>query len=125
MAKVAAQIWKCTKLSIDRLDDEESGAVTFSVSGPLTARDMYCSLSPDGFQKLFEPPLGSREPQIHHLDLSQVPYMDSSGIEMLTSHYLRCQSKGVQVIVSGANSRILALVRIANLEGLLQPHPAV
>lgn len=125
MAKIGAQIWKCTSLSIERLDDEESGAVTFSVTGPLTARDMYCSLSPDAFRGLFESPLGSREPLVHHIDLSQVPYMDSSGLDMLRSLSLRYQKKGARVVVSGANPQVLELFRISQLEGLLVPSSAV
>ena len=125
MARIAAQIWKCTRLSIERVEDEESRTVTFSVSGPLTARDMYCSLSPDAFQKLFDSPLGFRGPQIHYLDLSQVPYMDASGINMLETHSHQCRTKGIRVIVSGANSRIRELFRISKLEDLLQPHPAL
>ena len=125
MAKIAAQIWKCTRLSIERVEDEESRTVTFSVSGPLTARDMYCSLSPAAFQKLFESPLGSGETQVHHLDLGQVPYMDSSGLAMLVSHYVRCRNKGIQVVVSGVSPRVLELFRTSNLEGLFQPRPAV
>ena len=123
MARIAAQIWKCTSLSIERLDDEESGIVTFSVTGPLTARDMYCSLSPDAFRRLFESPVGSHEPRVHHLDLSQVPYMDSSGLNMLLSHSLRCQERGVRVMVRGANSRILEQLRISSLEDLIELPP--
>jgi anti-anti-sigma factor len=125
MSKIAAQIWKCTNLSIERLDDDETGAVTFSVTGPLTARDMYCSLSPEAFRRLFEDPVGSLDPQTHNLDLSQVPYMDSSGLDMLRSHSLRCQKKGVRVIVSGANPRILEQFRASKLEDLIHPSPAV
>lgn len=125
MAKTAAQIWKCTKLSIERLDDEESGAVTFSLFGPLTARDMYCTLSPVAFQKLFETPTGAREPQVHHLDLSQVPYMDSSGIDMLMTHSHQCWTKGIRMTVSGTSPQVLELIRNSKLGDLFQPHPAL
>lgn len=124
MAKIGAQIWKCTNLSIERLDDEESGAVTFSVTGPLTARDMFCSLSPDAFRNLFESSHGGREPLVHHIELSHVPYMDSSGLDMLRSLRLRCQKKGVRVLISGANPRVVELFRNSNLEDILDPSSA-
>ena len=124
MAEIAAQIWKSTGLSIERLDDEESRAVTFTMSGPLTARDMYCTLSPDAFYRLMESPLDSGEPRIQHINLSQVPYMDSSGLGMLVTHYVRCRNKGIQVTVTDVSPRVLELFRLSKVEALFQPYSA-
>lgn len=125
MAKIAAQIWQSSSFTIERLEDEESGAVCFHLSGPFTARDMYGSISPDAFHKIFESPLGGGEPQIHRIDLTEVPYMDSSGLGMLVTHYVRCRGKGIRVTVDGISPRVLELFRIAKVAELLLPHHAV
>ena len=119
MVTIAAQTWTCTGFSIERVEDQESRTVTFNMSGPWTARNMYRSLSPVAFQKLFESPLGSGETQVHYFNLDQVPYMDSSGLGMLVSHYVRCRSKGIAVVVDGASPRVLELLRISHVENIL------
>jgi len=120
MRNISAQIWISSRLTIERREDEESRALSFNLSGPFTARDMYFAISPDTFHKIFESPLGSGDPQIQHIDLSGVPYMDSSALDMLVSHYFRCRSRGIRVVVSSVSSRVLERFRTSNFEYLFQ-----
>ena len=119
------QMWKSSNFTIERRDSEASGRVDFFLSGPFTARDMYSSMSPEAFDNTFDSPLGSKEPRIHRIDLTQVPYMDSRGLGVLVRLYARCQAKGIQLIVTGVSPRVLELFRIAKVEELLRPAPAV
>ncbi len=83
MAQAAAQMWKSSSFTIERHESEESGNIDFRVSGPFTARDMYGSISPEAFDSLFDSPPGGKEPRIHLVDLTEVPYMDSAGLGVL------------------------------------------
>ena len=112
MATAETQIWKSARLTIERGDSEEQGTV-FRFYGPFTGRDMYNSLSPDEFRSIFESDPGKEQPASHVFDLREVPYMDSTGLGMLASHYVRCQSKGIQLSIVGVNPRF------RNCSGLL------
>jgi hypothetical protein len=93
MATIETQIWKSARLMIERGENETLGMV-FRLSGPFTGRDMYNSLSPDAFRNIFEAAPGKAHPPAQVFDLTEVPYMDSTGLGMVVSHYVRCQSNG-------------------------------
>ena len=90
MPTIEPQIWKSARLTIERSKSEKQDTV-FRFSGPLTTRDMYSSLSPAEFRNIFEPIPGDEPPHVQIFDLNGVPYMDSTGLGMLASHYTRCQ----------------------------------
>jgi hypothetical protein len=75
MASIETQIWKSARLTIERGESETHGTV-FRLSGPLTGRDMYNSLSPDAFRNIFESPADGAQAPAHVFDLTEVPYMD-------------------------------------------------
>ena len=118
MPAIEAQIWKSSKFTIERAESETHGTV-FRFSGPFTARDMYNSLSPDAFRNIFESAPGDEQPPAHVLDLTEVPYMDSMGLGMLASHYVRCQSKGIRLSITGVSPRVQELLRITRMENVL------
>jgi anti-anti-sigma factor len=97
---------------------EEQGTV-FRFSGPFTGRDMYNSLSPDAFRSIFESAPGKEQPLTHVFDLREVPYMDSTGLGMLASHYVRCQSKGIRLRIVGVNPRVQELFRLTGMVSVL------
>ena len=117
MTTIAAQRWNGSKFTVERLEGE-SGTIRFRFVGPFTARDMYSSLSPHTLQNIFDASPGNDEPRIHHLDLTEVPYMDSMGLGILIRHYVHCQAKGIRLMVIGAGPRVLSLFQIANVEKL-------
>src|SRR5271163_4713386 len=107
MATIQAQIWKGSAFTIERKQGKAPGTVIFRFCGPFTARDMYGSLAPADLQKLFEfestPGKGAQgeEPPtvniatVHIFDLTDVPYMDSTGLGTIMHHYVRSRTKGV------------------------------
>jgi anti-anti-sigma factor len=118
MAATETQIWKSARLTIERSESETHGMV-FRLSGPFTAWDIYNSLSPDKVRNIFEPAPGAEQPHAHTFDLTEVPYMDSIGMGMLTSHYVRCQKNGIQLTITGLSPRVREVFRITKLDTVL------
>ncbi len=118
MPAIEAQIWKGSSFCIDRLQGKTPRTVIFRFTGPFTARDMYGSVAPSAFHNIFECELtpGDDAPLTNVFDLSGVPYMDSAGLGVLVSHYVRCHGKGVRLIAAGANSRVLELFRMTKVD---------
>src|ERR1700749_5063780 len=52
------------------------------------------------------------------LDLTEVPYIDSSGLGSLVSAYISRQKSGRRVALSGVNERIFRLFEITKTESL-------
>ena len=109
-----AQVWKSSKFTIERCEGKTSGTVIFRLEGPFTARDMYGSLSPAALRNTFESE-DSAKHELHILDLTEVPYIDSAGLGLI-SHYVRCQSRGVRLVVAGAGSRVLQLLQMTHVD---------
>ena len=116
-----AQIWKSSPFSIERKEGKAPGTVIFRLCGPFTARDMYGSLTPLDLQNMldFQSTPSEELPALNILDLTEVPYMDSTGLGMIVKHYVRCQGKGIRVIAAGANGRILELFRLTKMDGVI------
>ena len=112
-----AQVWKSSKFAIERSQGKTPGTVIFRLSGPFTARDMYGSLSPNELRNTFESEEGDAPHALHILDLTEVPYMDSAGLGMLVSHYVRCQDRGVRLVAAGVSARVLQLFEMTKVDG--------
>ena len=116
-----AQVWKSSKFTIERSQGRTPGTVIFRLSGPFTARDMYASLSPNVLRSTFEAE-GESDPQAlpvslqHVLDLTDVPYMDSAGLGLIVSHYVRCQGRGVRLVLAGVSPRVLQLFEMTKVD---------
>lgn len=117
MTTIQAQVWKGSRFSIDR--EEQPGVVVFRLVGPFTARDMYGSVTPEALRAMFATMPRDGQPGVQVFDLTQVPYMDSAGLGMLASQFGRCQTAGVRMVLAGAGTRILELLRITKLESLI------
>ena len=118
---IQAQIWKGSTFNIERKEGKNSGTVIFHLSGPFTARDMFGSLTPLALRNLFEFESMPAEqlPAVNIFDLTDVPYMDSAGIGMLVSHYVRCQAKGVRMIAAGVTPRVQQLFKITKVDSVI------
>jgi ABC-type transporter Mla MlaB component len=116
-----AQVWKSSKFTIERNQGKTPGTVIFRLSGPFTARDMHGALSPNALRNTFESEDGGN-PQalpihaLHILDLTEVPYMDSAGLGLIVSHYVRCQGRGVRLVVAGVSPRVLQLFEMTTVD---------
>jgi|SRR5579859_5600252 len=115
------QVTKRSPFSFERKEGKAPGTVIFRFSGPFTARDMYASLPPVALQNLleFRSVPDERQPILNILDLTDVPYVDSSGLGMIVRHYVRCQGKGVQFVTAGSSPRVLELFKITKVDGVL------
>ena len=113
-----AQVWKSTKFAIERHHGKAPGTVIFRLTGPFTARDMHASLSPSALRNTFEPEEDGVQDALHILDLTEVPYMDSAGLGMLVSHYVRCQGRGVRLVAAGVSSRVVQLFELTKVDKL-------
>jgi anti-anti-sigma factor len=91
----------------------------FRFCGPFTARDMYSSLSPDAFRNIFEAVPGAPQPASHIFDLTEVPYMDSTGLGMIVTHFVRCRNKGIRLTITGLSQRVQELLRLTKMEDVL------
>jgi anti-anti-sigma factor len=110
-----AQVWKSSKFAIERTQGKTPGTVIFRLSGPFTARDMYGALSPNELRNTFESEEGDPH-ALHILDLTEVPYMDSAGLGLIVSHYVRCQSRGVRLVAAGVSPRVLQLFEMTKVD---------
>ncbi len=121
MPELQAQIWKGASFSIDRLPGKTPGTVIFRFTGSFTARDIFGSGTPTAFHHIFdcEPAPGDTAPTTNIFDITAVPFMDSSGIGVLVSHYVRCRGKGVRLIAVGANPRIAQLFKLTRVDSFI------
>ena len=122
-----AQIWKNSPFNIERKDGKAPGTVIFRLCGPFTARDMYGSLTPIDLQNLldFQSTPSEELPALNILDLTEVPYMDSTGLGMIVRHYVRCQGKGVRMVAAGASERVLELFKLTKMDGVISTSSTV
>ena len=117
-----AQISNRLPLSFEREDGEAPGTVVFRFSGPFTARTVFECQSPDAVSKMFDLQLmlpSGEPPAVNIFDLTDVPYMDSSGLGMVVRHYVRCQDKGVRFVAAGVNPRVLELFKLTNVDAVI------
>ncbi len=115
------QIPKRSPFSFERKEGKAPGTLIFCFRGPFTARDMFESLPPVALQNLldFQSVPDEQPPALNILDLTDVPYVDSSGLGMIVRHYVRCQGKDIPFFIAGASSRVLELFKITKVDGFL------
>jgi anti-anti-sigma factor len=119
IAMAVAQVWKSSKFTIERNQGKTPGTVIFRLSGPFTARDMHGALSPNALRNTFEAEDGNHPHALHILDLTEVPYMDSAGLGLIVSHYVRCHGRGVRLVAAGVSPRVLQLLEMTKVDGFI------
>jgi anti-sigma B factor antagonist len=77
---------------------------------------MYGSLSPAAFRNTFESEGENDQQGLHIIDLTEVPYIDSAGLGLIVSHYVRCQGRGVRLVVAGASQRVVQLFELTKVD---------
>jgi len=109
-------------LTFEREEGKAPGTVIFHFSGPFTARTVFESQSPEGVSQMFDLQLmlpTGELPTVNIFDLTDVEYMDSTGLGMVVRHYVRCQDKGVRFIAAGASPRVLELFKLTNVDTVI------
>ena len=116
-----AHVWKGSPFTIERTEGKAPETVVFRFSGPFTARDMFGKLTPDSLAELLDPQTteSGRPPAVHILDLSEVPYMDSTGLGTIVKHYVRCHGKGTRLVAAGANPRVIDLFKLTKVDAII------
>lgn len=102
-------------LTIEKLGDVEGQGV-LCLHGPLTTENVL------PFQNAIR--REETAPSVI-LDLSEVPYIDSSGLGSLVSAYVSRQKAGRRVALSGVNPRVLRLFEITKVESLFLIFPTL
>ena len=121
MAAFAWQTWNSAPFSIERKRGKTPGTVIMRLSGPLTVRDVYSALSPMELNKLIDSPAepGEEPPVKYILDLTDCPFVDSSGLGMVATHYVRCRRNGIKMITVGASPRVREVMRITKMDSVI------
>lgn len=127
MTTASAHAGQSTRFSIERLQGKSPSTLIFRFTGPFTARKMYGHLTPDEFQNVlaFQSVPGETLPQLNILDLSEVPYMDSMGLGMIVTHYVRSTNNGVKTIAAGLTPRVLELFQLTKVDNIIPLAPTV
>ena len=99
-------------LSIEKQTGKDPGTTILYLKGPLTLRNLF------EFQAGDPPP-------VTILDLSAVPYMDSTGMGAVINHHVRCTGKGVKLIVTSVSERIMELFKMTRVDGVITIMPSV
>ena len=121
MAAFAWQTWNSAPFKIERMRGKTPGTVIMHLSGPLTVRDVYTALSPTELNKVIDPPAepGEEPPVKYILDLTDCPFMDSPGLGMVATQFVRCRRNGIKMIAVGASPRVRELLKITNMDSIL------
>jgi anti-anti-sigma factor len=127
MSTSQAQIGKAPPFSIERKEGKSPSTTIFRLSGPFTARNMYGSLTPVALQNMlnFHSMPSEELPVLNILDLTNVPYMDSSGLGIIVTHYVHCQGKAIKLVLAGVSPRVLELFKMTKLDTTLPVAPTV
>ncbi len=90
-------------------------------SGPFTVRDAYTNLPPMVLNKILELETapGEEPPKLNILDLTACPYMDSSGLGIIATHYVRCQRIGLKMIAAGLSPKVRQVFKITKMDSVI------
>lgn len=116
-----AQTGKRAPFTVERRAGKRPDTVIFHFSGPFTARDMYESLPPIALRNMltFRSNPDEHAPALNILDLTDVPYVDSSGLGMIARHYAHCKGRGVRFVAAGLSEKVLELFRMTKMDAII------
>ena len=121
------QVRQATPFNIERKQGRAPRTVIFRFCGPFTARDMYGTMAPIGLLNIlsFQSTPSEELPALNILDLTDVPYMDSSGLGRIVSQFVHCRGKGIRMIAAGMNPRIQELFKLTKVDSVIPIAPTV
>jgi len=86
----------------------------YRLSGPLVLNNMFA------FQEVLR-----SESITTILDLTDVPYIDSAGLGILTNSYVSHQRQGRKLLFVGVNERVSTLFSVTHLDKLFEVFPDI
>src|ERR1700685_79068 len=121
MGTFSWQTWNSSPFNVERKPGKLPSTVILQFKGPFTVRDAYTSLSPGVLNKILEleTPPGEDPPKLNILDLTACPFMDSSGLGIIATHYVRCQKQGVKMIAAGLSSKVREVFRVTKMDAVI------
>jgi len=121
MSTFSWQTWNSRPFSIERKPGSNPGTVILCFLGPFTTRDAYSNLPPLALKKILElePEEGEAQPVKNILDLTQCPYMDSSGLGIIVAHMVHCQKKGMKMIAAGMTPRVREVFKLTRMDSVI------
>jgi anti-sigma B factor antagonist len=102
------------KLTFELLDGASPNEHVYRLDGPMVLGNMFA------FQEVLR-----SECVTTILDLTGVPYMDSTGLGILTNSYVSHQKHGRKLLLVGVNERVHTLFKVTKLENLFETFPTV
>jgi anti-sigma B factor antagonist len=103
------------ELTFELLAGANPNEHTYHLIGPLVLNNMFA------FQKV----LRSEESVNTILDLTDVPYIDSAGLGILTNSYVAHQRQGRKLLFVGVNERVEALFKLTSLDKVFEVFPTL
>jgi anti-anti-sigma factor len=121
MGTFAWQTWNSSPFNIERKKGKLPSTVILEFKGPFTVRDAYTSLPPMVLNKILELETapGDEPPKLNILDLTACPYMDSSGLGIIATHYVRCQKHGLKMVAAGMSPKVREVFRITKMDTVI------
>ncbi len=92
----------------------EGEVLTASISGEL---DHHGAVA---VRTLIDSEISRHEPKKCVLELSELDFMDSSGLGLIMGRYALMQKMGGEFLLKGANERVLKIFRLAGLERMVK-----
>ena len=88
------------------------GVEVYEINGP------YFFGAGNKFEEIMSA-LGHQRPKVRIIRMRKVPFVDSTGIHNLTNLCLMSQGEGIQVVLSGVNERVQAVLHKAGFDAML------
>jgi anti-sigma B factor antagonist len=102
-------------LTFELLDVASPNEHIYQLKGPMVLGNMFA----------FQEVLRSASATTTVLDMTDVPYMDSAGLGILTNSYVSHQKNGRKLLLVGVNERVQTLFQITRLDQLFNVFPTV
>jgi anti-anti-sigma factor len=102
-------------LTYTSTNGSKDGIVILKLVGPLTLSNMFA----------FQGPFRAMKPPCLILDMSEVPYMDSAGLGLLTNYFVAAQDDHRKLLLASVSERILALLQMTKVDEVLKLYPSV
>jgi anti-sigma B factor antagonist len=96
-------------LSYERKEGRSPDVAIFSVTGPITVRNLFA----------LQDELRKVPPPLTILDFAGVPYIDSAGMGMVINLYVHCMRAKTKLAAAGINNRALELFKLTKVDTLI------